>query len=167
MRVRNTMIAGVLVAAAGLSCARGASAQGTQAAQLPPEPPAPLLETDHLLAPPAMLDAAWARTVQAVLDGVKRLVDEERVEGERALRASTWLSAAPLVAAPRAAQPPPALPAWNAAWAPGGAVREALASSPVQPTPVLIEPPTETPVDAHGQSAVLLGLQMLLPWKVP
>ncbi len=189
MRVRNHRIAAVIVASIALSGANVAWAQGSQppptarapapsasARRVSAAPAAPVTPAanasaagrgvEPLFAPPAVLDQAWARAVRAVLDGVKRLMDAERVEATEALGGAPI----PPVDHDRVTQVAPPLrfvPAWRAAWTPAKAVREALATAPMQPTPLPIEPPTEADTDTRGEHAVLLGATMTLPWLVP
>jgi hypothetical protein len=166
MRVRSTMVVAAMVAATvtSLSVARVASAQGSV------EPAASALANDPIFTPPvvstpacptpkppAVLGERWARALRAVLDEVKHLVDAE------------WIEASEIggtVAGPTATPPPP-VPAWRDEWTPASALREQVTASPVQVTPVPVEPPTETPVDTRGQHAVLLGVKLDLPWMVP
>jgi hypothetical protein len=157
MRVRSTMVVAAVVAAAAtsLSGARVASAQGS--APPPASASAPL--GDRIFTPPTTLGEEWARALRAVLDGMKHLVDAERIEAEEVGGPVAVPSVTPL--------PPPPMPAWRTARLPASALREPVAGSSVQVTPVPIEPPTETPADARGQHAVLLGVKMELPWRVP
>jgi hypothetical protein len=167
MRVRNNMTVVALVAAAAMSFTRSgtraAEAQGTQEAPSTGVPPVtlmgpPVRSTFTPLAPPVVLGEAWAKTLRAVLDGVKQLVDMERVAAEKTL---------PAVADAHQAPPPPVVPAWQAAWKPHKTLGEALDSARVHPSPIAIGPPTESGSYTQGEHAVLPGLTVDLPWNVP
>jgi hypothetical protein len=160
------MVVAAMVAAAAtsLSVARVASAQGSAERVASPlandpifTPPVVSTPACPTPKPPAVLGERWARALRAVLDGMKHLVDAE------------WIEAAEIegTAPVAGVAPPPSVPAWRAAWTPASALREQVATSPVQVTPIPIEPPTETPVDTRGQHAVLLGVKMELPWMEP
>ena len=124
-----------------------------------PAAPAPILPgVEHLYTPPVVLGEAWARALRTVLDGMKHLVDAQKVA------ALPLRPEAPASPAPRRRR---SIPAWRARWTPAGALREALAASPVQVGPVAGVPPLETGVDSHGQNVVLLGARVELPWMVP
>jgi hypothetical protein len=112
--------------------------------------------SDRVFTPPAVLGEAWARAVRAVVEGVKHLIDFEKVE------------APPLLGARAAVgpTPSPSVPVWRV-WEPADRLREVIVKSPVQVGPVSISPPTEAPVDTRGEHAVLLGARMELPWMVP
>ncbi len=171
MRVRKTMIASAMVTAAALSGASVAQAQGSAVVPVTssvavgtPHPPAGAVPEEHLFTPPAVLGQGWAEAVRAVIDGMKQLVDAERIEAADIGAASgpfaTTTTAAPWGSAP-------VLPAWRARWLPASALRDAIARSPVQLTPVAAVPPTETTVDTRGEGALLLGARMELPWVLP
>jgi hypothetical protein len=197
MRVRNTWIAVTVVAAASLSSLPAALAQGSAPAPAvqkapvastaniasvsvrpatvalpaerrifaPPSTPAPT--------PPTVLGEAWTRKLRAALEGVQHALDEEalpmgalppnpRAEALEALRVTHTKEVVSRVRAT-----PPVVPAWRAAWTPATALREAIAQSPVQVTPVSVAPPSESTVDTRGEHATLLGVRVELPWMVP
>lgn len=158
MRVRSNMVVAAMLAAAATSfaVARVASAQGSHASdRIFTPPPVTMVETR----PPAVLDDGWVRALHAVLDEMKHRIEAEWIEvGE---------IDGPIAGPTEAGVTPPPVPAWRAAWSPAIALREQVAASPVQVTPIPVEPPTETPVDTRGQHAVLLGVKMELPWMVP
>jgi hypothetical protein len=188
MRVRNNVLALVLTAAAVLSAAGPARAQGPSPRPLPQTPPAAMGEAlrapappaalaiappspdgrqvpgailpgvEHLYTPPVVLGEAWARALRTVLDDMKHLVDTQKLADEPLRPEAPVLTAA---------RPIRSIPAWRARWTPAGALREALAASPVQTGPVVGVPPLETGVDSHGQNVVLLGARVALPWMVP
>jgi hypothetical protein len=125
---------------------------------------------EPLFSPPAVLDRAWRRVMRAVVAGVKSLVDAEQIEASEALAPSaaeadttSHAPTLPIFPTPVLQTVPPA----RAAWSTERVVRQALATSAVQLTPIPIEPPTEVGVDTRGEHAVLLGVRMELPWMVP
>jgi hypothetical protein len=174
MRARNHWIAAAVVAVAALSNAPAAYAQGSS-----PAPPrstgasaasgaaTPAPSADRIFTPPAepaptpptVIGEGWARKLRAALDGVKQLLDVERLEAPQAIRAKDAVA--------RPTPPPPVVPALRAAWLPASGLRDAIYRSPLQVTPVAVSPPTESPVDTRGEHAVLLGLRVELPWMVP
>jgi hypothetical protein len=168
MRVRSNVIAGAFVATVSLFFGRAAEAQGQAlpVLQAPPPAPPPAVAPVHTEAakppaidftPPAVLGTAWAKAVRAVLDGVKHLVDVEKVEPHP-----------PILPEAAASTTPPPAPVWRVpVWQPPNRLREAIAKSPVQVGPVSVGPPTESPVDTRGEHAVLLGARVELPWVVP
>lgn len=142
MKVRACVTAAVI--AAGLCCSAVAGAQ--EAAKAPPE----IVDVARFFSAPRALGDAWERAVQAVLDGMRALVDADRTTARQALAASP---------------PPKRVPAWTAVVP---AVREVhKARRPVAVHPVAVEPVTETGSDVRGQRAVLLGASVELPWNVP
>jgi hypothetical protein len=158
MWVRNKVFLAVIAAAVAIPWASPALAQGPAKAPSPPPPPAAvsLPEAPHIFTPPAVLGEAWARAVRAVLDGVKHLVDMDKIEAERIV----YLKAS----APRSPAPsPPVVPAWK----PTSTLRDALDRSPIQVGPVGVVPPTEAVRDTRDERAVLLGARVELPWMVP
>jgi hypothetical protein len=182
MRVRNQVFAFALATAAVMAPASPARAQGSAPPLLKPpavavprapaEPivrpltvavpgpaaPAPVLPgVERALAPP-VLGQAWAAAVRTVLDGMKHLVDAHKLASEP-LR--------PQVPPPPATPEAPSIPAWRARWTLTGAMREAIAVSPVQVGPVAGVAPLVVSLDTHGEDAVLLGARVDLPWMVP
>jgi hypothetical protein len=160
MWVRNNVIVAAIVAAAAITWAPSVLAQGQGQGKAPSLAPPPaavsLPEGQHIFTPPAVLGDAWARAVRAVLDGVKQLVDMEKIEAERIV----YLKAS---APPSPAPPPPVVPAWK----PTSTLRDTLERSPIQVGPVGVAPPTEAVRDTRGERAHLLGARMELPWMVP
>jgi hypothetical protein len=167
MKVRAVALAAVALAAAS-SWSSAALAQGGAQPALPPVPNQArrVAPPEQVIKPATVLGEAWARAVRAVLDGVKRLVDAERLEAAETLSAK----ASPVDPCRGSAcdtKPLQPVPPVRGAWLPASALREAVEKSPVQVGPVAVAPPTESPTDARGQHAVLLGAKMQLPWLVP
>lgn len=176
MRVRNQVFAAAaIIAATAISSERTAHAQGS--VQKPAAAPVTLAKGDHVFAPPiegaeaataakppTVLDEAWARALRAVVEGVKHLVDGERIEAEEAIQPARVPPLQPVVPAWRTTF----TPTWASVVKPAvSALRETIATAPVQVTPVVATPPTESPADTRGEHAVLLGARMGLPWLVP
>jgi hypothetical protein len=162
MKVRNAAVAAIIAASA--LAPRGAFAQGGT----PAAPPAPVhvpTADEIIFRPATVLGEAWAQALQAVLDGMKRLVDE-RIEARETL-APTLSPVSPCRGTACVATPVPAVPRMHAGWLPAGGWREAYEKSPVQLTPVAVTPPTESPRDTRGEQGVVLGAKVLLPWMVP
>jgi hypothetical protein len=157
MRARNHAVAIALVVGALVGSGRAAYAQDGAVAPLLPRAPASV-ERAELMKPVTRFEEGWARRLQAVLDGMTHLLDAEPVEAQQALGAKL---AAPTPARDRTV--PPA----RTAWLPGGALREAIARSPVQLSPLAVLPATESAYDARSEHLVLLGIRMQLPWIVP
>ena len=160
MRVRYNVMVSAIVAAAALSGARTALAQGpSQPAASPALSAHPQavasVSNESLFTPPSVLGESWARALRAVIDEMKQSVDAERLEAEA-------LSAPYGMARPRARQ----FTLARSPWMPGEALREAIAATPLL-TPVTIEPATESGVDTRGEHATLVGVTMELPWRVP
>jgi hypothetical protein len=159
MKVRNAAVAAILAASA--LAPRAAFAQGGT-----PPAPAHVPTADEIIFRPAtVLGEAWAQALQAVLEGMKRLVDE-RIEAQETL-APTLSPVSPCRGTACVAAPVPAVPRVHAGWLPASAWREAYEKSPVQLTPVAVTPPTESPRDTRGERGVVLGAKVLLPWMVP
>jgi hypothetical protein len=139
--------------------------------------------------PPALpvLGEAWARAVRAVLDGMKHLVDAERIEAEQAVGGP--VDARGPQPAARGGSPreptagarvsPGRVVASATTWRPS-AMREAIDAalammreapkppvSPVRLTPIAVAPPTDSPTDTRSEHVVLLGAVVELPWLVP
>jgi hypothetical protein len=124
-----------------------------------PGPTSPVLPgVERALAPPVVLGQAWACAVRTVLDGMKHLVDAHKLAAE-----PLSPHAPPLPPTPEA----PSIPAWRARWTLTGAMREAIAASPVQVGPTEAATPLEVSRDTHGENAILLGARVDLPWMVP
>jgi len=160
MRVRNNRMVGAILAAAALFTAHPALAQG------PAQPAAAAVASastsESLFTPPSVLGEAWAQALRAVIEEMKQSVDAEHLEAAQAVGAP--------VATPR----PKVGRFWirgltpaHSAWLPAHALRDAIAESPVQLTPVAVAPPTETGVDTRGEHAILLGAKVDFPWLVP
>jgi hypothetical protein len=169
MRVRRHAIAVAFAASLSLGAA-SAHAQGgvvtpTRADAVEAAAPLGPRAPDAVVTPPTVLDETWARALKAVVDGVKHLLDGEPIEAREAL--APKVSPPPESAPKRSELRAPFVPAFRAAWLPVTALRETLAASPIQPSPMEIGPATESPVDTRGQHAVLLGARMQLPWAVP
>jgi hypothetical protein len=162
MRVRYNVMVSAIVAAAALSGARTALAQGSsQPAAISPAlaahpQVAASVGNESLFTPPSVLGESWARALQAVIDEMKQSVDAERLEAAEALSAPYG------TARPRARQ----FTLARSPWMPGEALREAIAATPLL-TPVTIEPATESGVDTRGEHATLVGVTMEMPWRVP
>jgi hypothetical protein len=120
---------------------------------------------ETIVRPATVLGEAWARALQAVLEGMKRLVDE-RIEAQETL-APKLSPVSPCRDSACVATPVPSVPRLRAAWLPASGWREALEKSPVQLAPVAVAPPTESPRDTRGEQGVVLGAKMQLPWLVP
>lgn len=143
MKVRARVT--VAVIAAGLSWSAAAGAQ--EAAKEAPR--VDIVDVARFFTAPSALGHAWERAVQAVLDGMRAVVDVERTAAQQAL----------------ATPPATRTPVWTAALP---AVREVgKARSPLAVHPVVVEPVTEIGPDARWQRAVLLGASAELPWNVP
>jgi hypothetical protein len=187
MRVRNQVFAFALAAAAVTAPASLAHAQGATRLPLPvvapvaphavtlgetPRPPAPLTVAvpapatpalilpgvEQAITPLVVIGHAWACAVRTVLDDMKKLVDAHKLATEP-LR--------PDVTPPPRAPEAPIVPALRARWTLNGALRDAIAVSPIQVGPVEGTPPLEVSRDTHGEYAVLLGARVDLPWMVP
>jgi len=164
MRVRNNRMVGALLATAALFAAHPALAQGPAQAATPAAVPS-ASTSESLFSPPSVLGEAWARALRAVIDDMKQSVDAEHLEAAQAV-------GAPI--APIATPRPKVARFWirgltpaHSAWLPAHALRDAIAESPVQLTPVAVAPPTESGVDTRGEHAVLLGAKVDFPWLVP
>ena len=194
MRVRKCVTAsnesvlsvGILVAAVALSVPGIAHAQGSVA---PPAGGAPASASslgDRVFTPPpaqpVTMGETWARALRTVLDGMKRLVDAERIEAEQAVggpvnakgQRSTPRGGfggeavtAGMAPGPRVGQARASVPVWRSAWTPPAAVRAAIEGTPVHLTPIAVTPPTESPTDTRSEHVVLLGAIVELPWMVP
>ena len=138
-----------------------ASVPGVAAAQdgVPPKPtvgdglpPKPedrvLISPEKLFAAPATLGDAWATALRAVLDSMKQSVDAERHAAQKTVAAERRTTAA-----------------WTTPAAP--ARRRAPAHAAVRLEPLPIEPVTYSNADPKGESGVLLGVAIELPWRVP
>jgi hypothetical protein len=184
MRARNTIIVAAIAAGATMLPGRAALAQGSTTSVPVSASTAPgqgvaagvagqLAQPEHVFTAPAVIGLAWTQALQAALDGVKHLLGGEQLEAQQATAASVLRPTARPDGADKAAvratppAPRPSIPAWRAAWMPASALREAIRTSPVQVGPVAIAPPTESAHDAHGESAVLPGGSVSLPWLVP
>jgi hypothetical protein len=163
MKARNLAVAAILACCA--VAPRAAFAQGSA----PPPTrttPAHVPTADEIIFRPAtVLGEAWAQALQAVLEGMKRLVDE-RLEAQETL-APALSPVSPCRGAACVAAPVPAVPRVHAGWLPANGFREAYEKSPVQLTPIAVTPPTESPRDTRGEQGVVLGAKVLLPWMVP
>src|SRR5262245_60163492 len=130
MKVRAYVIAAALGAAALVSGTRDAAAQ-EPARKLPP-PPAQavgVIDADRFFQRGAELGDAWARAVHAVLDGMRRAIEEERLAAQAVV----------------SKEPPVHRPDWRTVLSP--AVRDAVAVVPVQVAPVAVVPATESARD--------------------
>lgn len=153
MKVRAYVIAAALGAAALVSGARDAQAQGPARQVSPPVTQAvDVIDAGRFFTSGAGLGDAWSRALHSVLDGMRRTVEEERLAAHKVVSAEL---PARLSAAPN----------WRMVLPP--AVRDVVATVPVQVAPVPASPPTESVRDVRGERSVLLGARVELPWIVP
>jgi hypothetical protein len=143
MKVRACVSAAAIAAAISWSAAAGAQETAPETARID------IVDVARFFTAPRALGDAWERALQAVRDGMRALVDQERTAAQQAL--------APVPPAKRA-------PAWTVVVP---AVREVRQRRTVAVHPVAVEPVTESVADVRGQRAVLLGASVGLPWNVP
>lgn len=145
MRVRSCVPAAGI--AAGLWLGTGiAHAEGPAS---PPKPAAEVVEVTRFAATSALGDA-WARAVHAALAGMRDFLEAERAAAQRHALAAA--------AAPRRKR---------VSWPTVPPAAADVRATRVRVQPVPIEPVAQAGVDTRGQSAVLLGAAVDLPWTMP
>ena len=107
-----------------------------------------IFDVTRFVSTPAALGDTWDRAVRAVLDSMRTFLEAER---------ATVLAAA--------TPPKKRLVAWSA---PAPARNEVVSARKlVRLQPVEVGPVTQSVADARGQSAILLGARVELPWTMP
>jgi len=119
------------------------------------------------------LDEHWKQALWSVMDGMRKSARAERTAALRALAAEDGAADDAVDAGPvvvpleRRTRLFPGQPSAGALRLPPGGLRDAIADSPWEFTPVTIEPATESPVDTRGEYGILLGATLHLPWLIP
>ena len=139
-----------LVSVPGVARAQdGVSPKAAASDGLPPKPEdRVLISPEKLFSAPATLGDAWATALRAVLDSMQRYVDQERLGAEKTVAAERRAPAA-----------------WSTLTVP--ARKGAPAHAVVRMAPLPIEPVTYSNGDPKGESGVLLGVAIELPWLIP
>jgi hypothetical protein len=162
MKMRTKIAAALALGAAALtlslpgvaSAQTGAAPPPVTGAGLPPRPEDQvLIPPEVLFSAPAPLGRAWARALRAVLADMKKSVEQERLAVEKTVKAE------------KIVQTPHRAAVWSTLTIPR---RVVVAQRPIaRAAPLPIEPPTYAAGDTHGESGVLLGVAIELPWQVP
>ncbi len=154
MKVRGSVIAAAMGASLVLG-AKGASAEppAPSTSGVPP-PPQPVLAVDRLLTQPVLKGDAWTRAVQAVIEGVRRAMEQDRLAVQKVVTAA-------LPTTPKSAQPS----AFRAVLP--TTVRDMVDTAPVILGPVAGESVGAGTIDRRGERSSLLGATIELPWMVP
>ncbi len=145
MRAR-ALVPGVLGAFLALMASGGSAYAEPPKASVASPGLAPAVAGEALKVTPRF-DDTWVRVIKDAFDDWKLLVG----------RASLMVppAASGLPSRQLTLPEPPAAPS------------PALSNADVEVGPVKIEPPTQSGYDARGQSGLLLGFQLRLPWMTP
>jgi hypothetical protein len=136
----------------------GVSPQPVASDGLPPKPEERVfISPEKLFSAPVVLGDTWETALRAVLDGMKQYVEQERRAAEKT------------VAVPRAAEPGSSTLSVHIRK--NAAARFVVGPTPlpvVRPAPLPYQPITYADDGARkGESGVLPGLAVALPWLVP
>jgi hypothetical protein len=167
MKKRTSMIAAALalgavtctVSVPGVARAQdGVSPQRAASDGLPPKPEDRIFITpEKLFSAPATLGDAWETALRAVLDGMKQYVEQERLAAEKTVVAPRVVALGSNTLSVRLRK--------------NAAARFVVAPAPlpvVRPAPLPYEPFTYADDGARkGESGVLPGISVALPWLVP